>query len=95
MQSAEGRFDSVWAKSGIIAALTVLMLWPLSSVQSLVNERQALQHQAEDVIAAGFGGKQILSPPILKVETLQRSVIVDKAGNTTSEEWSAWTSAAA
>jgi inner membrane protein len=87
-QSVDSRFDSVWAKSGIIAALTLLMLWPLARVESLVNERQALQHQAEEVISAGFGGPQILSPPVLKVDTEQRSVIVDKAGNTSTEEWS-------
>ncbi len=69
MQSVGGRFDSVWAKSGIIAALTLLMLWPLARVESLVNERQALQHQAEEVVSAGFGGPQILGPPILKVDT--------------------------
>ena len=88
MQSVGGRFDSVWAKSGIIAALTLLMLWPLARVESLVNERQALQRQAEEVVSAGFGGPQILGPPILKVDTQQRSVMVDKATGSSAEEWS-------
>jgi len=87
MQSVRSRFDSVWARSAIIAALTLLMLWPLARVESLVNERQALQRQAEEVVAAGFGGPQILGPPILKVDTQQRSVIVDKATSSSTEEW--------
>jgi hypothetical protein len=37
----------------VIAALTVLMLWPLSRVENLVTERQTLQAQAYAVIA-GF-----------------------------------------
>jgi inner membrane protein involved in colicin E2 resistance len=58
MQSVERRFESISIKALVIAVLTLLMLWPLSRVESLVSERQALQHQAYDAIAAGFGGSQ-------------------------------------
>jgi inner membrane protein len=75
MQSSGPRFASVTIKSLVITALTVLMFWPLERVQSLVSERQARQHQAYDVIAAGFGGSQILGAPILSVDTQDRSVV--------------------
>ena len=87
--TVDSRFDSVWVKSAVIAAMTLLMLWPLARVESLVNERQARQHEASDVISAGFGGPQILGAPILKVDTQERSVTVDKATKITTEEWSA------
>jgi inner membrane protein involved in colicin E2 resistance len=63
-QSLDPRFAPVTVKALVVAGLTLLMLWPLSRVESLVSERQALQHQAYDVIAAGFGGSQILGAPI-------------------------------
>jgi inner membrane protein len=70
--SVPRRFESISIKAAIIAVLTLLMLWPLSRVQGLVNERQGLQAQAYEVIAAGFGGAQVLGPPILTVDTQER-----------------------
>jgi inner membrane protein involved in colicin E2 resistance len=67
MQSSDPRFASVTVKSLVIAGLTLLMLWPLARVENLVSERQARQHEAYGVIAAGFGGSQILGAPILSV----------------------------
>jgi inner membrane protein len=89
MPSLERRFESISIKALIIAALTVLMLWPLLRVEYLVNERQALQHQAYDVIAAGFGGSQIVGAPILSVDTQERSVVVDSLTKNTTEVWAA------
>ena len=56
MPTLERRFQSISIKALVIAALTLLMLWPLMRVEGLVTERQVLQHQAYDTIAAGFGG---------------------------------------
>ena len=81
------RFESVSIKAAIIAALTLLMLWPLARVQSLVNERQALQTQAYDVIAAGFGGAQVLGAPIISVDTQERTVVVDTFTKSSNEAW--------
>jgi inner membrane protein len=67
----------------------MLMLWPLSRVERLVSERQALQHQAYDVIAAGFGGSQIVGAPIVSVDTQERSVVVDPSTKISSEVWAA------
>jgi inner membrane protein len=87
VENLESRFASVSVKAAVIAALTVLMLWPLSRVESLVSERQSLQAQAYDVIAAGFGGSQILGAPILKVDTQDRTVAVNPSTTNRTDTW--------
>jgi inner membrane protein len=87
MQSVDPRFASVTVKSLVIAGLTLLMLWPLARVQSLVSERQTLQHQAYNVIAAGFGGPQILGAPILSVDTEDRSAVEDTLTKKSTVTW--------
>src|ERR1700722_11127465 len=89
VESLESRFASVSVKAAVIAALTVLMLWPLSRVESLVNERQTLQAHAYTVIAEGFGGSQILGAPIITVDTQDRTVVVNPATKGTTETWTA------
>src|ERR1700730_5568010 len=74
MQSLERRFESISVKAVVITILTVLMLWPLSRVETLISERQALQHEAYAVIAAGFGRAQVVGAPVLSVDTMQRTV---------------------
>jgi inner membrane protein len=78
MHNAGGRIS---LKALLIAVLALLMLWPLWRVESLVMERQSVQQQAYDVIAAGFGGPQIVGAPILVVETEERSVSIDPTTN--------------
>jgi inner membrane protein len=87
VESLESRFASVSVKAVVIAALTVLMLWPLSRVESLVSERQTLQAQAYDVIAAGFGGSQVLGAPILTVDAQDRTVEVNPSTKNRTETW--------
>jgi inner membrane protein involved in colicin E2 resistance len=79
MQSLERRFESISVKAVVITMLTVLMLWPLSRVESLISERQNLQREAYAVIAAGFGGPLVVGAPILSVDTVQRTVSVDSS----------------
>jgi inner membrane protein len=86
-QSLESRFASVSVKAGGIAGLTILMLWPLSRIETLVSERQALQSHAYEVIAAGFGGSQILGAPILTVDTQDRKVEVSPSTKDRTETW--------
>ena len=89
MQSVERRFESISVKAVVIAILTVLMLWPLSRVETLISERQNLQHEAYAVIAAGFGGPQVVGAPVLSVETLQRTVSVDSSTRISTDLWTA------
>lgn len=88
VESLESRLTSVSVKAAVIAALTVLMLWPLSRVESLVSERQTLQAQAYAVIAEGFGGSQVLGAPILTVDTQDRTVEVNASTKNKTETWS-------
>jgi inner membrane protein len=85
MQRLEHPLESIWAKALIIGGLTMLMLWPLARVGSLVSERQELQHQAYDVISAGFGGPQTIGGPILSVDT--QDLILDPSAKNASEVW--------
>jgi inner membrane protein len=89
MQSLERRFESIYVKAVVITILTVLMLWPLSRVENLISERQELQHEAYAVIAAGFGGPQVIGAPILSVDTLQRTVSVDSSTKISTDLWTA------
>ena len=86
-QSIESGFASVSIKALVIAGLTVLMLWPLFRVETLVRERQALQGQAYEVIAAGFGGSQVLGAPILTLDTQDRKVEVNRSTKERTETW--------
>lgn len=89
MPISERRFEPVMVKSAVIAVLALLMLWPISCVERLVSERQALQHKAYEVIASGFGGAQTIGAPILSVDTQERSVIADSSGKTGTAVWAA------
>jgi len=87
VEGLERRFQSVSIKAVVIAALTMLMLWPLSRVESLVSERQSLQAHAYAVIADGFGGSQILGAPVLTVDTQDRTVAVNPSTQSRTETW--------
>lgn len=89
MQSIEDRFGAVLPKAVAIAVLTGLMLWPLSRVESLVSERQVLQHEAYGAISAGFGGSQIVGSPVVSLDTQQRKLVTDSVSRASTEVWSA------
>lgn len=89
MTSLEQRFESVSVKGLVISVLTLLMMWPLSRVEDLISERQTLQHDAYAVIAGGFGGQQVVGPPIISVATEQRTVSMDSSTKTATDLWRA------
>lgn len=89
MQNLERWFESVSVKAIVIAALTLVMLWPLGRVESLVDERQARERDAYALIAAGFGGSQIIGVPVLKVETEDRTITTDSITKSSAEVWAA------
>jgi inner membrane protein len=59
--------DSVVAKGGLIGLVTVLLLWPLGQVASLVSEREAMRDAARETIAARVGERQWIGGPVLRV----------------------------
>lgn len=75
--------QTVTAKVLGIGVLALLMTIPLLQVRQLVSERQQLRETAIAHIAQGWGGRQLLSGPLLVVPTLQQ---VMPAG-ATSPKW--------
>lgn len=57
-----------------VAALALLMTWPLARVNALVGERQHMRQHAVSQIAQGWGGRQVLGGPVLVVPTRRLSV---------------------
>ena len=68
--------DSVLTKAGLIGLLTLLLLWPLGQVSSLVTEREAVRDQARETIAARVGERQWIAGPVLRIPVQRRRVIV-------------------
>ena len=59
------RIGPLFLKTASIGLLTLLLLWPLARVESLIEERQGLEEQAQQRIVAAWGGPQWLSGPLL------------------------------
>lgn len=55
----------VLSKVGALAAVTVGLMWALGSVQSIVQERQQRQNEAERSVANSLAGSQTLLGPVL------------------------------
>lgn len=67
--------DSVLTKAGLIGLLTLLLLWPLGQVSSLVTEREAIRDQARETIAARVGERQWIAGPVLRIPVQRRRVL--------------------
>lgn len=53
------------SKAAALLAVSVGLMWALSSVQSVVSERQARQREAEDSVANSLASSQTLLGPVL------------------------------
>lgn len=60
------RFRSAW-RLGLLVALGLLLLIPLSMVRGLVSERQSRSQEVHREIASKWGESQTIAPPILSV----------------------------
>lgn len=60
----------------IIAALILILMIPLQMIEGVVRQRQYLQHQVEDTIAASSSGAQRLAGPLLVVPYTEREIVV-------------------
>lgn len=67
-------FRSLTAKLLTIGLITLLLLAPLGYVRSLVQERAGMRELSVFRIGSGWGGRQVVGPPILAVpfETVTR-----------------------
>lgn len=78
--------NSVGLRMIIIAALTLLMLLPVSFVENLIYEREARRDEAVQEISSKWGGTQTISGPILEIpyKTLVRQERQNDKGVTTT-----------
>lgn len=60
------RFRSAW-RLGLLVALALLLLIPLSMVRGLVSERQSRSQEVHREIASKWGESQTIAPPILSI----------------------------
>lgn len=58
---------SLTAKLLAIGLIAILLLVPLAHVRSLVQERAGMREIAVERIGSGWGGRQVIGPPILAV----------------------------
>jgi inner membrane protein involved in colicin E2 resistance len=71
-------------KKGLaIIGVALLLLIPLAWLQGLVSERTALREQAIASVARGWGGRQLLSGPILAVPVTTTT----DDGHTQTSDW--------
>jgi inner membrane protein len=66
-----------------IVAVALLLLLPLAWLHSLVSERTALREQAVAAVARGWGGRQLLSGPIIAIPV---TTTLDN-GSTPTRDW--------
>jgi inner membrane protein len=89
MAIGERRFGLLLTKSVLVGLLTLGMLWPLSKVQSLIDDRQQLQQQAYARVANAWGGQQIIGGPILSVPTQEMTIVLNRATDEREQLWKA------
>lgn len=59
-------------KAVAVAVVALVILIPLAMLRGLVDERTALRSQAIGSVARGWGGRQLVSGPVLAVPIAQR-----------------------
>jgi len=81
------KLGPVFLKTATIGLLTLLLLWPLARVQSLIEERRGLEQQAQQRIAAAWGGPQWVGGPILRVLMQRRTWVPYETADNRVERW--------
>lgn len=78
--------NSVGLRMIIIAVLTLLMLIPVSFVESLISEREARRDEAVQEVSSKWGGSQTISGPIIEIpyKTVVRQERQNEKGVTTT-----------
>ena len=66
-QNKRKNIDMTVVKGVIILVLTVLMLIPITMVQSLIEERASQKDSVAAEITSVWGGQQLLTGPILVI----------------------------
>lgn len=76
--------NSISVRVAVIAILALLLLIPLSMVQSLIREREERKQEAQQEVSDTWGGPQTLLGPVISVpyQTMARVAIDDGSGRT-------------
>lgn len=76
--------NSMTVRVAVIAILALLLLIPLSMVQSLIREREYRKQEAQQEVSTTWGGPQTIVGPVISVpyETVMRVAINDGSGRT-------------
>ena len=85
--SVTNRFNSATLKAIAVALLVMLMVIPLAQVRSLIGEREGLQREAQNRIAAGIGGIQRIGGPVISVPSETLQLMTDENTHKRSELW--------
>src|SRR6185436_20029943 len=59
--------QSALVKGIVVAGVALLLLIPVQMLRNLVNERAQMREQAIASVSRGWGGRQLLSGPILAI----------------------------
>jgi inner membrane protein len=72
----------LWVKILMVVVMTLAILVPLSMVRGVIQERQARRAEAVAGIAMSYGGRQVVSGPVLVVPYTEdvREQVADSAG---------------
>src|SRR5687768_10106865 len=65
----------------LVGLVAVLLALPLMMVYALVRDREGQSQQAQASITAGWGGKQIVSGPVLAIPYLRQETVTEGVGN--------------
>ena len=57
----------LWVKILMVAAMTIAILVPLTMVRGVIHERQERRAEVVADVAASYGGRQVVSGPVLVV----------------------------
>ncbi len=71
--------SSIMVKLASIGFLTLILLIPGAMIQSLITERQVLSLDTERDISSHWGGKQVISGPVLMIPFRKEQVIDGKS----------------
>lgn len=81
------RLGPLFLKTATIAAVTLFLLWPLSRVQGLIEERRDLEQQAQARIAESWGATQWVAGPVLQIPMQRRTWVPYESAVDRVERW--------
>lgn len=60
-------YNATTVKMVVVAFMVLLLMAPLTMIQSMINEREELSHMVQRDISSQWGGSQLVVGPVLNV----------------------------